>query len=102
MPAVNRDINDEFVCKPPAGYSHNGAPPIPDRMGEPLERWVKHRERPGHFLSAVLANDLSNAVGYADAENLRALASYVGWLYNEAPGACWGSAEKVAAWAAGK
>lgn len=73
---------------------------IPADMAPSLEAWIQNGEMPGSFLSAVLCNDLLNAVGHADAVNLPALPAYVGYLYNEAPGPCWGSPEKVAAWAA--
>ena len=82
-----------------ANYSFRGHV-IPARMGPALDRWVVNGQLPGEFLQAVLRNDLREAVGRADAENLAALPAYIGFLYNEAPGASWGSAEKVAAWAA--
>lgn len=47
----------------------------------------------------MLENDLKSAVAHADDENLQNLPAYVGYLYNEAPGDCWGSKEKVAAYA---
>src|SRR6185436_10059012 len=72
---------------------------IPLRMMIPLQRWVEKGELPGHFLQAVLRNDLQEAVGRADEENLRNLPAFVGWLYNEAPGDCWGSDERVDGWA---
>lgn len=72
---------------------------IPEHMMGSLERWIKFGIKPGDFLTAVLENDLKNAVGYADDENLKNLPAYIGYLYNEAPGDCWGSKEKVAAYA---
>lgn len=72
---------------------------ISEHMMDGLERWIKFGIKPGNFLTAVLENDLKNAVGYADAENLQNLPAYVGYLYNEAPGDCWGSKEKVAVYA---
>ena len=62
---------------------------IPDRMMEGLKRWIDHGIKPGSFMLAVLTNDLRGAIERADDEN----------LYNEAPGGCWGSVEKVADWA---
>lgn len=72
---------------------------IPERMMGGLERWIKFGIKPGNFLTAVLENDLKSAVAHADDENLQNLPAYVGYLYNEAPGDCWGSKEKVAAYA---
>ena len=52
----------------------------------------------GHFLTAILENDLYMAVGRADEENQEALADYVKWLYHYAPMTCWGSRENVKNW----
>jgi len=54
----------------------------------------------GSFLEAVLNNDLTEAVGRADEDNLKALPEIVGYCYNEIPMACWGSPEKVEKWLA--
>lgn len=52
------------------------------------------------FLEAVLLNDLVNAFGRADTENLPRIRDYVVWMWNEAPSSCWGSKEKVEKWVA--
>ena len=71
---------------------------IPARMMQALTRYVDDHCPVGDFLTAVLRNDLREACGRADEENLANLPAFVAYLYNEAPAACWGSAEKVAAW----
>lgn len=71
---------------------------IPDRMMGGITRWIENGIQPGDFLWAVITNDLKDAVGRADDENLRNLPAYVSYFYNEAPAACWGSPEKAAAW----
>jgi len=63
-----------------------------------LDEWGKTGHPVGGFLSAVLSNNLSEAVGRADLENLWAIPAIVAYLYNEVPGACWGSPAKVKAW----
>lgn len=78
-------------------YEFNGME-IPAHMVESLEGWVRHAHKPGDFLTNVLCNDLAGAAAHADHTNRWLLTAYVGWLYNEAPGTCWGSPEKVAAW----
>lgn len=65
---------------------------------EALGRYINDRIAPGHFLRAVLENDLREAVGRADEEALDELCSIVAWIYNEAPGNCWGSRERVQRW----
>ena len=71
---------------------------IPERMMEAIDRYVKQGLYPGGFLSAVIENDLSNAVGRADDENIRNLPAYVAYFYNEAPGGCWGSKKNMKNW----
>jgi len=48
---------------------------------------------PGHFLAAVLKNDLFKAINRADDTNVKALKLYVMFLYNVAPGTWWAKAE---------
>ena len=65
---------------------------------ESLRRYIDQHIPTGGFLEAVLSNDLKEAVGRADEDNMRVLPELVGFLYNEAPGTCWGSPERVRAW----
>ena len=74
---------------------------IPNRMMNALQRYIQQRKQPGGFLGAVLENDLIEACGHADEENLRNLPAYAAYLYNEAPSQCFGSREKVKAWLTG-
>lgn len=52
----------------------------------------------GDFLRAVLANDLMEAVGRADCDNLEALPHIVAWVYIHVPLLARGSYEKVDLW----
>lgn len=79
------------------GYSFRGIR-IPDAGAFSLDLYIEHGCPPGSFLQAVLANDLMDAFGRADSVNAEAIAAYAGYLYNEAPRACWGSREAVADW----
>lgn len=63
-----------------------------------LQRWISHGIQPGHFLTAVLCNDLRTAVARADAENVLVLPEIVQWLNNHAPTNCWGSPAAVNHW----
>lgn len=69
----------------------------PDMLAS-LRRYIDEHIIPRQFLQAVLTNDLREACGRADDDNLRNLPAFVAFLYNKAPSACWGSPEKVAAW----
>ena len=71
---------------------------IPEYMMGGLERYINHGIAPGGFLTAVLENDLKEAVSRADDINMINIPAYVGYLYNEAPSGCYGSPEKVKAW----
>ncbi len=71
---------------------------IPERMMPGIERYIEQHIRPGHFLSAVISNDLKDACGRADDENMTNLPAFVAYFYNEAPHPCWGSPEKMEAW----
>lgn len=63
-----------------------------------IAAWVTRAVPPGHFLRAVLTNNLKEAFGRADHKNIAAMGHIVAYLYNEAPYQCWGSAEAVKDW----
>lgn len=71
---------------------------IPDRMMDGIIRYIDDRKPPGDFLTAVICNDLKEAVARADDENLKNLPAFTGYFYNEAPAACQGSKKKMQAW----
>ncbi len=77
-------------------FSYGGE--IPDYMREGLRQWVMFGRTPGHFLTAVLKNDLREACVRADDTNVALLLTYVRFLYNEVPGTCWGSKDHVTSW----
>lgn len=59
---------------------------IPEATQGSILRYVEHRIQPGGFLTAVLCNDLYNATGRADKDNLIALPLIVRWFANKCPG----------------
>ena len=71
---------------------------IPEYMRGGLERYVEHHIKPGSFLMAVLENNFVLAAGRADDINQRYLMAWADTLYNDLPGTCWGSPEKVQSW----
>jgi len=71
---------------------------IPRYMMDSILRYVDDGVMPGSFLCAVLSNDLSGAVAYADDNNMRNLPAYVRFLYNHCPCGCWGSRDIVTNW----
>jgi hypothetical protein len=72
---------------------------IPIRMYPGIIRWILDGVKPGHFLLAIVENDLKGAIDRADDENIIRLQAYVRFFYNSAPGGCWGSKERVEEWA---
>jgi hypothetical protein len=87
MPTVRRYLDATFLQLPLA-------------TREGLAGYIEERRPVGHFLTAVLSNDLREAVNRADADNLVALGSIVQWLFWHAPAVCWGSPGKVRDWLA--
>jgi len=71
---------------------------IPDYMMNGLELYIDRGVLPGSFLTAVLENDLKEAVSRADDTNIDNLPAYMAYLYNEAPAECYGSPERVTEW----
>lgn len=71
---------------------------LPDDLREPLRRYIESGLPTGHFLGAVLQNDLREACARADVFNRARLFEIVSWLYNQAPGSCWGSPERFREW----
>lgn len=71
---------------------------IPDYMQGGLIQHILNGRPTGHFLTAVLSNDLKEAVARADENNQRVLVQYVIFLHNHAPIGCWGSPENVKNW----
>lgn len=71
---------------------------IPAYMHGSIIRYVEDGIRPGDFLTAIICNDLTAAVGGADDMNKKRLANYVTWFVWYAPASCWGSKEAYEAW----
>ena len=63
-----------------------------------LKRYIEHHLPPGSFLTAVITNNLKEAVMNADHWNLGNIPAYVNYLYNHAPSQCWGSPARMTAW----
>ena len=71
---------------------------IPEYMMGGVTRYIEHGIPPGDFLTAVICNDLFEAISRADDTNMRNLPAYIGYFYNKAPSECFGSKEKMDAW----
>lgn len=71
---------------------------IEPRFKEAIDRYANEGKLPGGFLSAVLANNLTESFKRADAGALENLPHIIAYCYWEIPGVCWGSPEKVERW----
>lgn len=71
---------------------------LPEHLRGGVQRYIEHGIQPGHFLTAVICNDLIEACGRADETCKRELFNIVKWFYNEAPVLCWKSPERMLAW----
>ena len=71
---------------------------IPEGMHDGIVLYLLHGLPPGNFLSAVLSNDLAEAVNRADEQNAKALAAYVKFIYQHFPINAWGTAQHVSDW----
>lgn len=60
-----------------------------------LERYQNDKIKPGSFLTAVLENNLTEALARADWENKLRLHEIVSYVYNNIPMSIWGSPEAV-------
>jgi len=63
-----------------------------------LKRWILYGVKPGHFLTAVIENDLREAYGRADEANTMAMRDIMRFFYNDAPSSCWGSPAACKEW----
>lgn len=71
---------------------------IPKNIKNIIDLYVDKGYPVGHFLYAVLTNDLFEAAARADQQNQFALTLICQYIYNYTPNPCWGSPEAVMAW----
>ena len=73
---------------------------IPVHCIESLVGYILRGQPTGHFLTALLCNDLRETFARADDANAAAIKNYMVFLYNDVPGLCRGSYEIMKAWRA--
>lgn len=79
-------------------FSHVDYSGLPEHMRDGARLYIEYGVEPGSFMSAVICNDLREAMGRADSINRERLFDIVCWFHNEAPSMSWGSREKMRAW----
>src|ERR1035438_8962836 len=65
---------------------------------ESLDRYFERGIDPGHFLKAVLENDLREAVQCGDNVHINNLKGIIAYCYEKLPFYCWGSKQNVEDW----
>ncbi len=73
---------------------------VPENCIDGLVEYVLVGRPTGSFLEAVLSNDLMDAMARADAGNRYRVFEIASWLYNDAPGDCYGSRSVYSGWIA--
>jgi len=62
-----------------------------------IKRYVDKGIMPGHFLTALFSDKLTDTFARADGTNTPLIKEWVGWIYNEMPSNLVGSLERMAA-----
>lgn len=71
---------------------------LPKDAAEALAAYIKAGIKPNDFFTAIINNNLKEAVEHSTEDNRHYLYKYVGFLYTHAPGLCWGYAEATETW----
>lgn len=71
---------------------------IPDYTLEAIFNHVGHRQQVGHFVTALLCNNLKETFNRADSENVVAIRGLVTLLHCHIPAIAWGSESYVEQW----
>lgn len=71
---------------------------IPLHLWSGLQHYMCEGRQTGHFLEAVLSNDLFEAFARADDLSRLALPTIIKYIYNHCPASSYGSKEAVEVW----
>ena len=71
---------------------------VPERVIDSLDLYLRGGITPGGFLTAVLENNLKEAVNLADTSNLLLLPAIVRYVHRHVPSEAWGSQSIVERW----
>lgn len=67
-------------------------------MADGVRRYIERGYPPGHFLTAVICNNLTEAFNRADDENTRLMRDWAAFFRWEIQGNAWGSKEIMQEW----
>jgi len=91
------DIMDKFKAVTGEALPDYAAK-IPTLVLNGLVNYLYYGSKPGHFLCAVLTNNLFEAVARSDNDSLAALREIIWLVYNRTPSPSWGDKAKIEAW----
>lgn len=98
MGIVIEEMTSEKIAEMLAEHKRlNPELPIADHIKAALDRYAYQRLPLGDFLTAVVENNLMEAMGRADSYNRATIYQICSYIYNELPSTCHGSPEKVRA-----
>lgn len=73
---------------------------LPGGLQGGMLEYIEHGLPTGDFLGKFLSNDLFGSLGHADSTNRHHIWEIAQWIFNNAPGGCWGDKHRVARWIA--
>ena len=97
MKTIEQAAHAKYIAQVESDFHAAG---LPDYMLGGVKRYLENGLEPGHFLTAVITNDLNGAFARADETNQRCMFEWVKFFYNCVPGGCHGSPERLNSWIA--
>lgn len=72
----------------------------PESCRHSMKLYIEARIPVGHYLTAILTNDLRGAFNRGDEASIKDMPALMKFLYNDVPAICQGSKERVEKWLA--
>ena len=91
---VHDDYHDRQVAALTPDYDL-----VPAHLQYGIREYIQRGNIPGDFLQAIIRSDLSKAFAHADGTTMAHMDDIVKFMWNEAPGQCWGDKAKMDTWA---
>jgi hypothetical protein len=95
---LNPDAPFPWLTREIRGKASSYGAPVGSATWESLVNYIERGVPVGHFLTALLSNDLKLAFGYADETNSADMKAWVMVLVNLLPIGAQGSEENVRSW----
>jgi len=97
---IPREIAEKLPIAGIGTVDHRDPSIIRPDIREKLDAYAERHEPVGQFLQACLSNDLNDACGRADSDNIHTIPAIICYIYNDMPRDCWGSRGQVKKWLA--